>query len=125
MVLSHHGKLEFGSPKLPMIPEAVLLHYLDDLDAKMHMMRSEFARHEAEGGEAGEMTDWVRAMEQAVLEHGNFPQAPVRGVVMNYLLKTEPTAYSFADLVREKETDWTGVTNPQAVKDAQGDEEGR
>jgi len=35
---------------------------------------------------------------------------------VNYLLKTEPTAYSFADLVREKETDWTGVTNPQAVK---------
>jgi predicted RNA-binding protein with PUA-like domain len=35
---------------------------------------------------------------------------------MIYLLKTEPTAYSFADLVREKETDWTGVTNPQAVK---------
>lgn len=35
---------------------------------------------------------------------------------MQYLLKTEPTAYSFADLLREKETDWTGVTNPQAVK---------
>jgi predicted RNA-binding protein with PUA-like domain len=35
---------------------------------------------------------------------------------MHYLLKTEPTAYSFAELVREKETDWTGVTNPQAVK---------
>src|ERR1700678_3914227 len=35
---------------------------------------------------------------------------------MRYLLKTEPTAYSFADLVKEKETDWTGVTNPQAVK---------
>src|SRR6202453_5343841 len=35
---------------------------------------------------------------------------------MIYLLKSEPTAYSFADLVREKETDWTGVTNPQAVK---------
>jgi predicted RNA-binding protein with PUA-like domain len=35
---------------------------------------------------------------------------------MNYLLKTESTAYSFADLLREKETDWTGVTNPQAVK---------
>ncbi len=35
---------------------------------------------------------------------------------MPYLLKTEPTAYSFADLVREKETDWTGVTNFQAVK---------
>src|SRR5580698_10984921 len=35
---------------------------------------------------------------------------------MIYLLKSEPTAYSFADLVKEKETDWTGVTNPQAVK---------
>jgi predicted RNA-binding protein with PUA-like domain len=35
---------------------------------------------------------------------------------MNYLLKTEPTAYSFADLQREKETDWTGVTNPTAVR---------
>jgi predicted RNA-binding protein with PUA-like domain len=35
---------------------------------------------------------------------------------MIYLLKTEPTVYSFADLVKEKETDWTGVTNPQAVK---------
>jgi predicted RNA-binding protein with PUA-like domain len=35
---------------------------------------------------------------------------------MHYLLKTEPTAYSFGDLVKEKETDWTGVTNPVAVK---------
>ena len=35
---------------------------------------------------------------------------------MHYLLKTEPTAYSFADLLREEETDWTGVTNPTAVK---------
>jgi predicted RNA-binding protein with PUA-like domain len=35
---------------------------------------------------------------------------------MIYLLKTEPGAYSYADLVKEKETDWTGVTNPTAVK---------
>src|SRR5574340_448050 len=31
MVLSHHGQLEFGSPKLPQFPEALLLHYLDDM----------------------------------------------------------------------------------------------
>jgi predicted RNA-binding protein with PUA-like domain len=43
---------------------------------------------------------------------------------MNYLLKTEPTAYSFADLVREKETDWTGVTNPQAVKNLRATKKG-
>ncbi|MBZ5653967.1 MAG: EVE domain-containing protein [Acidobacteriia bacterium] len=35
---------------------------------------------------------------------------------MNYLLKTEPTVYSFADLEREKNTIWDGVTNPVAVK---------
>ncbi len=33
-----------------------------------------------------------------------------------YLLKTEPTVYSFADLQRDKETIWDGVTNPAAVK---------
>src|SRR5580658_1601929 len=35
---------------------------------------------------------------------------------MNYLLKTEPTVYSFADLQRENTTLWDGVTNPVAVK---------
>jgi len=35
---------------------------------------------------------------------------------MPYLLKTEPGAYSFDDLVRDKETIWDGVTNPTAVK---------
>ena len=37
IVLSHHGVHEYGSPKLPMVPEAYLIHYLDNLDAKMYM----------------------------------------------------------------------------------------
>jgi 3'-5' exoribonuclease len=36
MVVSHHGEYEYGSPKLPMTLEAIALHYLDNLDAKMH-----------------------------------------------------------------------------------------
>ena len=40
MILSHHGQLEFGSPKVPQFPEALLLHYLDDLDSKMECMRA-------------------------------------------------------------------------------------
>ena len=36
MILSHHGTYEFGSPKLPMTPEAMALHYLDNFDAKVH-----------------------------------------------------------------------------------------
>ena len=39
MMLSHHGQLEFGSPKVPIFPEALLLHYLDDMDSKMECMR--------------------------------------------------------------------------------------
>ena len=35
---------------------------------------------------------------------------------MDYLLKTEPSVYSFADLQRDKSTVWDGVTNPVAVK---------
>jgi predicted RNA-binding protein with PUA-like domain len=40
--------------------------------------------------------------------------------IMDYLLKTEPTVYSFADLQREKTTIWDGVTNPVAVKNLRG-----
>jgi 3'-5' exoribonuclease len=36
MILSHHGTYEFGSPRLPMTPEAIALHQLDNLDAKVH-----------------------------------------------------------------------------------------
>jgi predicted RNA-binding protein with PUA-like domain len=35
---------------------------------------------------------------------------------MNYLLKTEPSEYSFADLQRDRETVWDGVSNPVAVR---------
>jgi 3'-5' exoribonuclease len=44
LIISHHGQYEFGSPKLPMFPEALVLHYLDDLDSKMESMRAHFAR---------------------------------------------------------------------------------
>jgi predicted RNA-binding protein with PUA-like domain len=41
-------------------------------------------------------------------------------VAAHYLLKTEPSEYSFADLAREKETIWEGVSNPVAVKNLRG-----
>ena len=68
LILSHHGRLEFGSPKLPMIPEAMLLHYLDDLEAKMQTMRTELARSAAGGRPPAAMTDWVRALERPILD---------------------------------------------------------
>jgi 3'-5' exoribonuclease len=67
MILSHHGKYEFGSPKLPMTPEAILLSALDDVEAKMQAMRNEFGRDTASGKSGAEMTEWVRSMERPLL----------------------------------------------------------
>jgi 3'-5' exoribonuclease len=43
LLISHHGQYEFGSPKLPMIREAMVFHYLDDLDSKMAAVRAALA----------------------------------------------------------------------------------
>jgi len=67
LILSHHGKLEFGSPKLPMIPEALVLNFLDDLDAKMQAVASEFEKCAREGKGADEMTGRVWALDQRQL----------------------------------------------------------
>ena len=64
MLLSHHGRYEFGSPKLPMTPEAMLLSAMDDVEAKFAAMRREFAAAESAGKKPDEMTEWVRSMER-------------------------------------------------------------
>jgi 3'-5' exoribonuclease len=64
LILSHHGKLEFGSPKLPMIPEALVLNFVDDLDAKMQAMASEFEKSAREGKGADELTGRIWALDQ-------------------------------------------------------------
>jgi 3'-5' exoribonuclease len=43
MLISHHGEYEFGSPKLPMVREALVFHYLDDLDSKLAAIRAALA----------------------------------------------------------------------------------
>ncbi|MEM9445351.1 MAG: HD domain-containing protein [Verrucomicrobiota bacterium] len=42
LIASHHGELQYGAPVTPKIPEAWLLHYIDNLDAKMEMMRGSY-----------------------------------------------------------------------------------
>jgi 3'-5' exoribonuclease len=43
LLISHHGQYEFGSPKIPMIREALVFHYLDDLDSKLAAVRAALA----------------------------------------------------------------------------------
>lgn len=51
IILSHHGKLEFGSPKEPLFPEALVIHYLDDLDSKLQAMRAQYAADQERPGD--------------------------------------------------------------------------
>ena len=76
IVISHHGVYEFGSPKLPMIPEAFMIHYLDNLDAKMFMtLRDIDADHDGEA----DFTAYSRTLEVKIYKHSgdlSEPQAP-------------------------------------------------
>ncbi|PLR83744.1 3'-5' exoribonuclease YhaM [Bacillus canaveralius] len=58
LVLSHHGKAEWGSPKAPLIKEAEILHHIDNLDAKMNMLDRALVRVKP-----GEFTERIFALE--------------------------------------------------------------
>jgi 3'-5' exoribonuclease len=68
MLISHHGQYEFGSPKLPMFREALMLHYLDDLDSKMAAIRSVLDSTQGEGN----WTAFSGALERRFLRADQF-----------------------------------------------------
>jgi len=61
IILSHHGQYGFGSPVLPMTPEAILLHHLDDIDAKMNYMEGLQAKM---SGNGWQWTEYQRHLER-------------------------------------------------------------
>jgi 3'-5' exoribonuclease len=69
LIISHHGQYEFGSPKLPMFPEALMLHYLDDLDSKMEAMRAHFER---ESESEAEWTSYNPSLARPLLDTRKF-----------------------------------------------------
>jgi 3'-5' exoribonuclease len=71
LIISHHGQYDFGSPKLPMFPEALMLHYLDDLDSKMESMRAHFER---ESEQEGPWTSYNASLGRPLLDSRKFVQ---------------------------------------------------
>jgi 3'-5' exoribonuclease len=67
MILAHHGKLEFGSPKVPMTAEALALNFIDDFDAKMRAVESEFEKSLREGKGPDELTGKVWSLDNRQL----------------------------------------------------------
>ena len=67
LILSHHGRYEFGSPTLPMISEAFVLNFLDDLDAKLNFMNR---LAEQAPGPGYQWTDFQRTLERFLYVKG-------------------------------------------------------
>jgi 3'-5' exoribonuclease len=67
IILSHHGQLAYGSPVLPMTPEAILLHHLDDMDAKMNSL-DELRRKMT--GSGRQWTEYQRHLERFLYLRG-------------------------------------------------------
>ena len=78
MILSHHGQLDYGSPKVPVFPEALLLHLLDNMDSKMECMR---ALAERDQKLDGTWTGYSSILERSVLKKSKFLEAGTTPVV--------------------------------------------
>jgi 3'-5' exoribonuclease len=112
LILSHHGHYEYGSPKLPMFPEALLLHYIDDLDSKLESMRAGLAKMIPEA-------TWSRfnpALDRTVLRKESYlaeqpaetpvatpaepPALPTQAPLLESVADPKTTGGNFADKLR-------------------------
>ncbi|HKM89532.1 MAG TPA: HD domain-containing protein [Candidatus Acidoferrales bacterium] len=107
IIASHHGQYEFGSPKLPMFREALVFHYLDELDSRVGAMRRGLEAPAAEGGEI--WTGRVAALGRRLLRTDRFA-AGSTGAAAGELAET-------ADVAGGRET--RGA--PRAASPAKGD----
>jgi 3'-5' exoribonuclease len=73
MIVSHHGELAFGSPKVPVFPEALLLHHLDNLDSKMECMRATIAK---DRNVEGVWTMYNSTLDRSVLKKMRYLEEP-------------------------------------------------
>ena len=74
IILSHHGQFEYGSPKLPAIPEAFFLHYIDNLDAKMYMTKHAI---DEDMDPQSHFTNYIRPLESRIYKFSqNLPGDP-------------------------------------------------
>lgn len=69
LVASHHGELEYGSPKVPVFLEAMLLHHLDNLDSKMETVRTIVNRDLLMDGN---FTSYAPSLERSLLKKDRF-----------------------------------------------------
>ncbi len=77
LIASHHGQVEFGSPKVPLFPEALLLHLLDNMDSKMECMR---ALIDKDSSVDGVWSGYSSALERSALRKKRFLDGAAKAV---------------------------------------------
>ncbi|MCU1335777.1 MAG: metal dependent phosphohydrolase [Bryobacterales bacterium] len=99
MILSHHGELEFGSPKIPLFPEALLLHLLDNMDSKMECMRALIDRDQQI---QGVWTGYNSALDRSALKKRKYLDAAPEPAVETPAAKESPQAPEPGSLFADK-----------------------
>ena len=89
MILSHHGELEYGSPKIPLFPEALLLHHLDNMDSKMECMRALIDRDQQV---TGVWTGYSSPLDRAALKKSKYLDDSPAPVVETQAARPTPPA---------------------------------
>ncbi|MEN8141612.1 MAG: HD domain-containing protein [Thermodesulfobacteriota bacterium] len=78
MILSHHGRYEFGSPTLPMVSEAFVLNFIDDMDAKLNTIAGVRAKMEETPGY--QWSPYQRSLERFLFVKGHSEAGPAAAV---------------------------------------------
>ena len=86
LILSHHGSYEFGSPSLPQLPEAIALHFIDDVDSKMAGMRKTLENASASAS-ASTWTDRNPSLRRELLRKDQFLATTPENASANQLPK--------------------------------------
>jgi 3'-5' exoribonuclease len=109
LIISHHGELEFGSPKVPLFPEALLLHHLDNLDSKMECMRKLIASDQRV---EGCWTAYNTSLDRAVLKKARYldeqpaEQPPEPVVAVEPVAEPEPVPQPTSVLAEKLQQAW-------------------
>lgn len=76
LLISHHGELEYGSPRRPKTMEAFILHYADNLDAKINTVQNALSTTDDDAPEHGRWSDYQRSLSRFVYAPPRTP-API------------------------------------------------
>ncbi len=72
IIIAHHGSVEFGSPKIPLTPEGLLVYHLDEIDARLHMA----LRHLDTDPSEGDFTSYHKGLKRSLYRPGTPSESP-------------------------------------------------